>query len=394
MPSDPAPRSNGPSAASYSVPPRPKPGRKPALDKPSEKRKAQNREAQRAFRERKVAHTEELKKDIDELKLVYNDVVAENGSLKRKLREMEETQRQVEEQSQRRNQLISQLQDELRRYKEQEDHWTQVERLHADTQQRLKQHEETLRSLHLRKDPAGRQSSSAFPRLPSEAARANLQQHSPITPPQQSPIQDASCGNCAETGYCKCVEDFTIGLSTVPPLTSAMNVTADAENGYDELEMDFTSRKSTRQKIVHKPGCGFCEDSADCPCNPQSVPAVSTPPDTDRPADPMQISSIVEPGTCLKCQTDPDQRRFCIEVSKSRQLSQDLPESSNKRARLDDGRPRNMTCNELYQASKHVVAESRRNGRSKPTEMESMFNSYTRMKLGSESKTEARPGMR
>src|ERR1700712_4545621 len=42
------------------IPPRPKPGRKPATDTPPTKRKAQNRQAQRAFRERKTALVGEL----------------------------------------------------------------------------------------------------------------------------------------------------------------------------------------------------------------------------------------------------------------------------------------------------------------------------------------------
>ncbi|KAJ2890556.1 hypothetical protein MKZ38_001703 [Zalerion maritima] len=48
------------------IPPRPKPGRKPATDTPPTKRKAQNRAAQRAFRERRAARVGELEEQIDE----------------------------------------------------------------------------------------------------------------------------------------------------------------------------------------------------------------------------------------------------------------------------------------------------------------------------------------
>lgn len=48
------------------VPPRPKPGRKPATDTPPTKRKAQNRAAQRAFRERRAARVGELEEHIQE----------------------------------------------------------------------------------------------------------------------------------------------------------------------------------------------------------------------------------------------------------------------------------------------------------------------------------------
>ncbi|KAF9877174.1 bZIP transcription factor [Colletotrichum karsti] len=48
------------------IPPRPKPGRKPATDTPPTKRKAQNRAAQRAFRERRAARVGELEEQLDE----------------------------------------------------------------------------------------------------------------------------------------------------------------------------------------------------------------------------------------------------------------------------------------------------------------------------------------
>lgn len=54
----------GPLAKSYEIPPRPKPGRKPATDEPASKRKAQNRESQRNFRARKAAKLEEVENDL------------------------------------------------------------------------------------------------------------------------------------------------------------------------------------------------------------------------------------------------------------------------------------------------------------------------------------------
>src|SRR5271155_2492253 len=52
------------------IPPRPKPGRKPATDIPPTKRKAQNRAAQRAFRERRAARVGELE---EQMKLVEDE---------------------------------------------------------------------------------------------------------------------------------------------------------------------------------------------------------------------------------------------------------------------------------------------------------------------------------
>ncbi|KAF8002720.1 hypothetical protein HF325_003685 [Metschnikowia pulcherrima] len=49
------------------LPPRPKPGRKPSVDTPALKRKAQNRAAQRAFRERRATRVQELEQQLLEV---------------------------------------------------------------------------------------------------------------------------------------------------------------------------------------------------------------------------------------------------------------------------------------------------------------------------------------
>src|SRR4051812_14305202 len=59
------------------IPPRPKPGRKPATDTPPTKRKAQNRAAQRAFRERRAARVGELEEQMEEEKHIHEQTVRE-----------------------------------------------------------------------------------------------------------------------------------------------------------------------------------------------------------------------------------------------------------------------------------------------------------------------------
>lgn len=55
------------------LPPRPKPGRKPSVDAPPTKRKAQNRAAQRAFRERRAARVGELEEKLMEMEKERDD---------------------------------------------------------------------------------------------------------------------------------------------------------------------------------------------------------------------------------------------------------------------------------------------------------------------------------
>ncbi|KAH6641076.1 hypothetical protein F5144DRAFT_562447 [Chaetomium tenue] len=59
------------------IPPRPKPGRKPATDTPPTKRKAQNRAAQRAFRERRAARVGELEEQMEEERIIHEQTVRE-----------------------------------------------------------------------------------------------------------------------------------------------------------------------------------------------------------------------------------------------------------------------------------------------------------------------------
>jgi AP-1-like factor len=59
-----------------------KPGRKPLTSEPSSKRKAQNRAAQRAFRERKEKHVKDLETKVDELQKVSDAASTENTALR------------------------------------------------------------------------------------------------------------------------------------------------------------------------------------------------------------------------------------------------------------------------------------------------------------------------
>lgn len=65
-----------------------KPGRKPLTSEPSSKRKAQNRAAQRAFRERKEKHLKDLETKVDELQKASEDANHENGLLRAQIDRM------------------------------------------------------------------------------------------------------------------------------------------------------------------------------------------------------------------------------------------------------------------------------------------------------------------
>ncbi|KAM0331612.1 hypothetical protein ACHAQA_003291 [Verticillium albo-atrum] len=65
-----------------------KPGRKPLTSEPSSKRKAQNRAAQRAFRERKEKHLKDLEDKVDELQKASEDANNQNSLLRSQVDKM------------------------------------------------------------------------------------------------------------------------------------------------------------------------------------------------------------------------------------------------------------------------------------------------------------------
>ncbi|PWY76997.1 putative transcriptional factor [Aspergillus heteromorphus CBS 117.55] len=66
-----------------------KPGRKPLTSEPTSKRKAQNRAAQRAFRERKEKHLKDLETKVDELQKASDDASQENGLLRAQIERLQ-----------------------------------------------------------------------------------------------------------------------------------------------------------------------------------------------------------------------------------------------------------------------------------------------------------------
>ncbi|RYO75096.1 hypothetical protein DL764_010592 [Monosporascus ibericus] len=65
-----------------------KPGRKPLMNEPSSKRKAQNRAAQRAFRERKEKHLKDLETKVEELEKASAAANNENSQLRAQIEKM------------------------------------------------------------------------------------------------------------------------------------------------------------------------------------------------------------------------------------------------------------------------------------------------------------------
>ncbi|EEQ28978.1 hypothetical protein McanMca71_000965 [Microsporum canis] len=307
------------------VPPRPKPGRKPATDTPPTKRKAQNRAAQRAFRERRAARVGELEEQIKKIE-------EENEREEAALREAVQNQlQQIEE------------------YKSQILWW----------KNRCKALEDELMTEKVAKEDAIKKLERT-----DSSDRTN----------GQSVI--GGCERCSFT-RCQCIDDaFNIsnitqiqaddshskrGRSPSQGATQKRHRSnPEIKTEPEELETDFTTSFTLRRHprggsdaatpILIDP-CGFCQDGSPCICaemaeespadrNSQSsqsnkLPSIHnisqfTPPPSE--GDVLSRSATLAsrnesnpcangPGTCAQCLADPRSSVFCKSLAASRASS-------------------------------------------------------------------------
>ncbi len=395
------------------IPPRPKPGRKPATDAPPTKRKAQNRAAQRAFRERRAARVGELE---EELKKIEMEDEEEQNALRARIEELEKG---VEE------------------YQSSLNFWMQ----------RCRGLEAELAVESAAKEEALQRS--------KEAARATVARP-PNDKIQAEPLQVAGeamgCGNCSSISDCRCIQDV-INMETLDPNEDHANLSSNKRphspaynhsnpkrikaEPLDDLETDFTNSysvqpsESTRESrtspsspsAVADP-CGFCTDGTPCMCAEMQAeaeannlnnhsynqrrhtfhqnhvtrrslelgseeqqgssslfPRISqlshiTPPpsDTDvsisKPSTQQQYSSsssnpcIDGPGTCLQCRSDPNSTLFCKSLAKLREQQTGCcgANATNGSACCQDLRPQHQS-----NAFKRSTAPTRRTRSSNPT---------------------------
>ncbi|KAK8238809.1 hypothetical protein HDK77DRAFT_428030 [Phyllosticta capitalensis] len=275
---------SGPCGNSYVIPPRPKPGRKPATDDPPSKRKQQNREAQRAFRQRKTQKMDEVNRELQ--------------------RVLDERRTQTEAHQREIAGLNTALTAERSRSEALQG---QVDTLTADKEgmrQQLDFVQEKLAKLERDLD--------YFRRLPP---------HNQLTPPAWRPEHEesASAETRGETSSAPPPHQST-GAITLPPLIRS-------------------------GRTAPKDGCGKCADNGDCPCvdslvdfsgssrSSRNQPKDIEIPDVQAPDDEMEIDftnfgkkppppGVMEPpckpGTCDACMKDPLQKRFCETLARER----------------------------------------------------------------------------
>ena len=287
------------------IPPRPKPGRKPATDTPPTKRKAQNRAAQRAFRERRAARVGELEEQLDEQK---EDAERTEVGLRERIRVLElELQNlrgkcaALEYFIQKGREIGSEQGPTLaglpdRRWK---DGGKPVSPGTAGLPEMMPGHR-----LSFQADQA---SSSQLSEADS-AAPTSEHRNNPLPQPlaisqilsPSEPQSMTGCGRCTLL-KCECLEEAVKELPELKrPLsrTSPLPEKRQRRDSYHENEIDFTevfAKKPAVERMRHlsfstarspleleqvitippKDGCGFCKDGTYCVCADSSL--ASTP---------------------------------------------------------------------------------------------------------------------
>ena len=267
----PAPVRKGPIRAAITLPPRAKPGRKPMnTDDASDRRKMQNREAQRHFRDKRAQKVQELTNSIEEQRRASELAQQEAAN---KLHAKQERINALLRDIRAANDLAASLQQQL------------------DEERKLRQAAESevmhSRELHSR----------------SVSERMGF---------PNSVVQ-------------------TVGTSmALPPISNAMNTSmnhghaSQAPDPYAEHEIDVTAQWLSKNlpaannqadwissdMDVDKPEddkCGFCTDSGPCPCRE----------DNSRKPKPT-----LAPGGCDACIADPERAARCKALAEKSEVTQ------------------------------------------------------------------------
>ena len=319
----------------WNIPKRVKPGRKPATDTPPTKRKAQNRAAQRAFRERKAARIDTLEDEKQQIRDEFKQLELQYH-----------------------NKIIQAVESVRVGLEKEVAHW-------KDKAERLEQ----LLELERRSRKYGATSGSGDYKGLELSPSSTL----PLTPTSNDTALHKQeidpCIKCGEDGRCPCLEKYTAVTSAdgndVVNDTNSFGETQSADQGPKMLDnqpvesvipVDFTDYGVT-DKIEHEgatdtkesdENCGFCVSDGICICKSELARAMNSQEQDFRLCQPslatttlsnslveegpgnqsIMTSSIkVSPGTCKDCQSNPQQRKICQRLAKERPL---LPSTSGK----------------------------------------------------------------
>ncbi|CAM1507901.1 Fc.00g047490.m01.CDS01 [Cosmosporella sp. VM-42] len=328
------------------IPPRPKPGRKPATDTPPTKRKAQNRAAQRAFRERRAARVGELEEQLDQQISIHEKQETE---LKDKIHELE-----LDVQSFRsrcmllENMLDRERQDRIRVETEAETLKRRLDEGVFSPGYQSRHMSSSQNPFDSIQSPTSQPQRHSLPdRQPVDGQSGHSFSISQIISPSDTLDMNSSndsadalgCGNCSPNGECACAEEVmaaagpgcgkcSLGMSCqcLDEVTESLIRSQDLKRSAsplvhsssekrqksgDDAETDYTSmfsRKATNTSqeysapsliaqvpsldpMAFRDGCGFCKDGTYCVCADTSLATPAMTPNDTLPPISQQVQT-------------------------------------------------------------------------------------------------------
>lgn len=391
---------SGPMTSSIAVPARPKPGRKAATDEPDNKRKAQNRAAQRAFRERKTNVQKGLEYENNVLKATNDTLLAELNSLRAQAEHdrarvaaleqevAESAARENESRAKWENNLTSMaaFQQQRQEAENRAEEALATARRCQDEVQRMTMELNTYRT-RLSQLPAQLNASASIKTNNFGPPQASPQVASTVSQiPQKRQLVPDGCGNCEENGACPCVDSYiddadpSISRDGIPRLnrnmstasmsinnllsppalnTSRNNSQSDVpeltsdQSSPEELEIDFTNHFAKIHSNTHiqtSDRCGFCYDPSNCICADTEA--------TLQSMKPMDLPMKIKPGTCAQCQQNPEQKAYCeslaLQTKAEREMAEGQPDLKRTRT---EGHNVTMGCADAFAVYKQVNAK-------------------------------------
>ena len=304
---------SGPMSANITVPPRPRPGRKPiAQEDAQDRRRFQNRLAQRQFRDKRARKNVELEETLKEKTTEFHRI---EGELRNTVAQLEARVQEMNAREQEREHQMQELRAEN-------------ERLQAAVRQATSERDQAKRSnVGQFRDAAGQPST---------------QSHDSYGP---------GAGTPNSTDYEE--QDFTnYGKSNYALQNSSSN---------ESNQMDFA---------MENDHCGFCTDDGNCACKSAELEKVQQ---KTKPTPIEPRISWTAPGSCDMCQSDPERARACKAMAEAtrpadKEATRTPSIFASTRPNITNTAmppPQRMSCSEMVDAFKQHHA--------RPSSIQSLF---------------------
>lgn len=343
------------------VPPKPKPGRKPAVDTPPTKRKAQNRNAQRNFRARNAAKVSELE---DKIKANEEEFQKDQEKLMARVKQLEHSLEDCTEK----------LMYWRGKYSEVEDAYGREGELRQSAEMQV----EILR----KGMTSGVEAVALPPRRPVHNGYMAEPAPGMSNSTPEIELSAMGCGNCTAETRCECIEeafkmDNVVAEPDAPTFKRPHSPQSDSDNKRHQLsnpdtslEIDFTAQFSTRRPplfitsastsssvaatAIPDP-CGFCSDGTTCLCaelakerpdRSLKPPAstLPTPPESGSINTSTSNPCINGPGSCAQCRSNPTSTLFCKSLAATKAFNP-YPLVPTTRDNTDPATSRGSTLN-------------------------------------------------